>query len=169
MSEPITEARLAAAKARAEAFKRAIPEPRENFSSWQEGVFKFCVECPDDTEAVVIAADFYDRACEDIPALISEVERINKNIAELHESAARNKMIYDAQLETEILRRDSLDETLNSVVADHKRDKAKLARIRKAAESVIEEARLYDGWDTLKKDDIFKALRALADTINKTE
>ena len=41
-----------------------------------------------------------------------------------------------ADLETEILRRDSLGETLDNVVADHKRDIARLADIKAKAEPI---------------------------------
>ena len=62
---------------------------------------------------------FIAHAREDIPALTAEVRRLK------------------AQLETEILRRDSLGETLDNVVADHKRDIARLADIKAKAKSIL--------------------------------
>ena len=79
-----------------------------------------------------VIADLTD----DIPALIAEVERLQKENLSFHAIATEHyeeTVRLKAQLEAEILRRDSLDETLNNVLADHK-------AIRKAAEELIDAA-----------------------------
>ena len=72
-----------------------------------------------DGPQITYDGEFITHAREDIPALTAEVRRLK------------------AQLETEILRRDSLGETLDNVVADHKRDIARLADIKAKAKSIL--------------------------------
>ena len=82
--------------------------------------------------------DFIAHAREDIPALTAEVRRLNAYIEErqlINPEAEIRRL--KAQLETEILRRDSLGETLDNVVADHKRDIARLADIKAKAEPIV--------------------------------
>ena len=82
-------------------------------------------------------ADFIAHAREDIPALIAEVRRLE---SELHINPEAEIGRLNARLETEILRRDSLGETLDNVVADHKRDIARLADIKAKAVSALSKA-----------------------------
>ena len=84
-----------------------------------------------------VHAEFIAHAREDIPALIAEVRRLE---GELHVDPENEIGRLNAQLETEILRRDSLGETLDNVVADHKRDIARLADIKAKAVSALSKA-----------------------------
>jgi len=105
----MTDEELREIKARAEAFKRAIAKPRENFSSWKDGVFRFCVECPDDTDAVTAAFLFYHEASEDIPALIAKVERLRKSVDEAMATVRHITAMYeDANVEIKRLKKEAL-------------------------------------------------------------
>ena len=70
-----------------------------------------------------------------VSALIAEVRRLER---ELHINPEAEIGRLNARLETEILRRDSLGEALDNVVADHKRDIARLADIKAKVAPIIE-------------------------------
>lgn len=108
--------------------------------------------------------DFIAGAREDIPALIAELERKSKEALSFHAIATEHyeeTVRLKAQLEAEILRRDSLDETITNVVADHKRDAKKLAAIREPAKIVVERFKK----ESLRVGDVLILEAALAEAI----
>ena len=97
------------------------------------------MRCPeDDHHCEIDGIDELNRiAREDIPALTARVRELE---GELHVDPENEIGRLNAQLETEILRRDSLGETLDNVVADHKKDIARLADIKAKAKDLTDAA-----------------------------
>ena len=100
-----------------------------------------------DAPQITHDGEFIIHAHEYVPALLDEVDRLRARLknddynAALKTAGEENQVaLLRAQLETEILRRDSLDEMLDCVVADHKKDLAKLARIHEKAAELIDAA-----------------------------
>ena len=102
------------------------------------------MRCPeDDHHCEIDGIDELNRiAREDIPALIAEVRRLER---ELHINPEAEIGRLNARLETEILRRDSLGETLDNVVADHKRDLARLVDIKAIGMDIVKQVEFAKG------------------------
>ena len=86
----------------------------------------------------VADAEFIAHAREDIPALIAEVRRLEGELHvdpenEIKKLRARNKYL-EGELEREKLSAQSAGEALDNVVADHKKDVARLADIKAEVE-----------------------------------
>ena len=104
------------------------------------------MRCPeDDHHCEIDGIDELNRiAREDIPALIAEVRRLEGELHvdpenEIKKLRARNKYL-EGELEREKLSAQSAGEALDNVVADHKRDIARLADIKAKAVSALSKA-----------------------------
>jgi sirohydrochlorin ferrochelatase len=163
------------------------------FPYWEDGLLRVddfrvvAPMCQGEREKILA------HAREDIPALIAEVKRKSKEALSFHaiatehyEETARLK----AQLEAEILRRDSLDETLKSVRAEVERLRvkqeelvlkygktvgdliSKLRRIRKAVEKFLDLIKKLEARGQIKRANVIwpyfvKAKDALAEAIKE--